>query len=72
MDTSTKGKPQKAKTVDPEEGTFKVGVHEELYEKYYPPFNNRENPEFLNVVISDEAGNIKYFDLTTFIRKPQG
>ena len=42
------------------------------YEKFYPPFGNRENPEFLNVVISDEAGNIKWLDLTTFIRKIAG
>ena len=58
--------------VDPEEGTFKTNEFDAFYEKYYPPFNNRDNPEFLNIVISDEAGNIKWLDLTTFIRKPSG
>ena len=38
--------------------------------KFFPPFNNQENPEFLNIVYSDENGSIKWLDLTTFIRMP--
>ena len=38
--------------------------------RYYPPFGNTKNPEYLTVVFSDDSGNIKWLDLTTFIRKP--
>lgn len=58
------------KDLDPDEGVFECEDKQKLIEKYYPPFGNKQNPEFLNVVISDEAGSIKWLDLTTFIRKP--
>lgn len=58
------------KDLDPDEGVFLCEDKQKLFQKYYPPFGNRQNPEFLNVVISDEAGSIKWLDLTTFIRKP--
>lgn len=59
---------EKAEVKDPEEGKFNVADQDALCKKFYPPFNNNENPEFLNVVITDESGCIKWLDLTTFIR----
>ena len=71
--TETRTKPKQTANQnlrnDPDEGEFKCSDEQKLYEKYYPPFNNSQNPEFLNVVISDDSGAIKWFDLTTFLRQ---
>ena len=44
--------------------------HESIFTKYYPPSGNNENPFYLNLVFGDEEGNIKWLDLTAFIREP--
>lgn len=44
--------------------------HESIFPKYYPPSGNDENPYFLNLIFGDEEGNIKWLDLTAFIREP--
>lgn len=44
--------------------------HESIFPKYYPPTGNDENPFFLHFVFGDEEGNIKWLDLTAFIREP--
>ena len=56
---------------DSETSKFHTSDYADLFPKFYPPFDNRENPEFLNLIITDESGCIKWLDLTTFIRDPQ-
>lgn len=50
---------------------MKASDHEAFYERVLPPFTNNENPEILNIVISDENGSIKWLDLTCLIRCPK-
>ena len=63
--------PKNRKYDDKEEGYFKNKDHKHLFERYYPCFGNSENKYYLNVVISDEQGNIKWLDLSSFIRTPR-
>ena len=56
--------------IDPEEGVFNTDDFSNSYRKFYPPFNHDENPYFLTIIYADEQGNIKWLDLTSFIRDP--
>ena len=62
--------PKNRKYGDAEEGYFKNKDHKHLFKRYYPCFGNDENKFYLNLVISDEQGNIKWLDLSSFIRTP--
>ena len=64
--------PRAGRSLDPEEGVFRNEDNKHLFERYHPPFGNSENPNYLNLVISDEHGNIKWLDLSSFIRNPPG
>ena len=61
--------PKATKSQDPEEGFFRNKDKEHLFQRYYPSFGNSENPNYLNLVLSDEHGNIKWIDLSSFIRR---
>ena len=62
--------PKNPKYVDPEEGIFLNSDNEHLFPRYYPSFGNSENPFYLNLVLSDVQGNVKWLDLSAFIRRP--
>ena len=62
--------PKQPKSADPEEGFFLNSDHEGLFPRYHPSFGNSENPYYLNLVLSDVQRNIKWLDLSAFIRRP--
>ena len=46
--------PKFVKSKDPDEGVFRNEDNRHLFDRYYPPFGNSENKNYLNIVLSDD------------------
>lgn len=59
----------KQKESDPEEGTFYNEDFEKEFKNFMPPRKVENCLYKLTLIVGDEQGNIKWLDLTAFIRK---